>query len=83
MFYNCTLKKKEKVEKREREIEYKGEKTIEELSGLKELSLKKWKIRKDIGYYIEHSNELKKINEILIMHKYFHSKIYRFTPMEI
>ena len=78
--YNCILGKIERTEKRQKEIKDKEEKTLEEMSNLKELGFKKSKIEKNIGYYMDHLEEFKKINEILVIKNDFNSIS---TPMTI
>ena len=50
------------------------------MSNLKELGFKKSKIEKNIGYFMDHLEEFKKINEILVIKNDFNSIS---TPMTI
>ena len=77
------IRKNRKSKKAAKRNKNKEEKTIEEISNLKELGFKKSKIEQNIGYYMDHLDEFKKINEILIMKNDFNSNIHRSNPMTI
>lgn len=82
MLYNSLAKKIESQNQRKAQIREKKWTTIDELKKLKYFEFKESKIKENIGFYIDHLDEFKKIDEILIMgHEVYN--IRNSTPMEI
>ena len=82
MLYNSLAKKIESKNQRKAQIREKKWTTIDELKKLKYFEFKESKIKENIGFYIDHLDEFKKIDEILIMgHEVYN--IRNSTPMEI
>ena len=74
---------KEKQEKRKKEINEKEILTINELKKLKKFEFKESKIKKNIEFYIDNLNNIKKVDEILIMYSDKYINFSNLTPMQI
>ena len=83
ILFDTIVKKIEKSNKRKKEISEKKETIINELKKLKKFDFIEYKIRLNIGYYFDHLNEIKKIDEIVYFVYEINPSIRSKTPREI